>query len=168
MTPFAVGNDENLRIVREERVFSAKRRFCTRQAAWDGVDLHRDKSSQLPVPVRWVGELSGELAPQPKGTRAKDLCGRRYRQRAGFERRAAQRVEGADYHVDSEGRADRRRGGGIATEITLVKSSQRRDRIYKFEPSKGFGNRSRICKTSIFPFKLARVTGTSPQNSQMS
>jgi hypothetical protein len=59
-------------------------------------------------------------------------------------------------------------GEALLQKLLLRSHRSERDRIYKFEPSKGFGNRSRICKTSIFPFKLARVTGTSPQNSQMS
>src|SRR6266849_8426776 len=38
----------------------------------------------------------------------------------------------------------------------------------RLEESKGFGKRLRICKTSTLPFRLARTTGTSPQNSQTS
>src|SRR5262249_60942240 len=37
----------------------------------------------------------------------------------------------------------------------------------KFDESKGLGNRSRIRVVSVFPFRLERITGTSPQNSQI-
>src|SRR6266446_10749731 len=40
--------------------------------------------------------------------------------------------------------------------------------FYKFEESNGFGNSSRIWKISVLPLRLARITGTSPQNSQVS
>src|ERR1700730_1340830 len=39
--------------------------------------------------------------------------------------------------------------------------------FYKFEESNGFGNSSRIWKISVLPLRLARITGTSPQNSQI-
>src|SRR5712664_3172669 len=39
---------------------------------------------------------------------------------------------------------------------------------YRLEESNGFGNNSRIGMTSVLPFKFARITGTSPQNSQIS
>src|SRR6267142_1512238 len=38
---------------------------------------------------------------------------------------------------------------------------------YRLEESNGFGNSSRIGMTSVLPFKFARITGTSPQNSQI-
>src|SRR5467141_2759401 len=38
---------------------------------------------------------------------------------------------------------------------------------YQLEESNGFGNSSRIGMTSVLPFKFARITGTSPQNSQI-
>src|SRR5881398_2213223 len=38
----------------------------------------------------------------------------------------------------------------------------------RFEESNGFGNKSCMRITSVFPFRFARITGTSPQNSQMS
>src|SRR6266403_226372 len=38
---------------------------------------------------------------------------------------------------------------------------------YKLEESNGLGNSSRIRMTSVLPFKFARITGTSPQNSQI-
>src|SRR5882672_11519810 len=40
--------------------------------------------------------------------------------------------------------------------------------FYKFEESNGFGNSSRIWKISVLPLRFARITGTSPQNSQIS
>src|SRR5205814_5584971 len=40
--------------------------------------------------------------------------------------------------------------------------------VYKLEASKGFGNSSFIEEISVLPFKLARITGISPQNSQIS
>src|SRR5256886_5157357 len=40
--------------------------------------------------------------------------------------------------------------------------------LKRFPPSKGFGNSIFIATTSVFPFKLERITGTSPQNSQIS
>src|SRR5712692_2709276 len=39
--------------------------------------------------------------------------------------------------------------------------------FYKFEESNGLGNSSRIWKISVLPLRLARITGTSPQNSQI-
>src|SRR5882724_12953687 len=38
---------------------------------------------------------------------------------------------------------------------------------YRLEESNGFGNSSRIGMTSVLPFRFARITGTSPQNSQI-
>src|SRR5882762_7674479 len=38
---------------------------------------------------------------------------------------------------------------------------------YRLEESNGFGNSSRIGITSVLPFRFARITGTSPQNSQI-
>src|SRR5258708_13228155 len=38
---------------------------------------------------------------------------------------------------------------------------------YRLEESNGFGKSSRIGMTSVLPFKFARITGTSPQNSQI-
>src|SRR5437667_12701532 len=40
--------------------------------------------------------------------------------------------------------------------------------IYKLEASNGLGKSSLIGTISILPFRFARITGTSPQNSQMS
>src|SRR5467141_267561 len=40
--------------------------------------------------------------------------------------------------------------------------------FYRFEESNGLGNSSRIWKISVLPLRLARITGTSPQNSQIS
>jgi hypothetical protein len=39
---------------------------------------------------------------------------------------------------------------------------------YKLEESKGLGKRSRMWITSVLPFRLDKMTGISPQNSQMS
>src|SRR5882672_9954040 len=38
---------------------------------------------------------------------------------------------------------------------------------YRLEESNGFGNSSRMGMTSVLLFKFARITGTSPQNSQI-
>src|SRR6202030_3503259 len=43
-----------------------------------------------------------------------------------------------------------------------------RDQGYKLEESNGFGKRSFMRMVSVLPFKLERITGMSPQNSQMS
>src|SRR5437660_971953 len=39
--------------------------------------------------------------------------------------------------------------------------------LQRFPASNGFGNSIFIATTSVFPFKLERITGTSPQNSQI-
>src|SRR3981081_2281757 len=39
--------------------------------------------------------------------------------------------------------------------------------FYKFEESNGFGNSSCIWNISVLPLRFARITGTSPQNSQI-
>src|SRR5712664_3525278 len=39
--------------------------------------------------------------------------------------------------------------------------------FYKFEESNGLGYSSRIWNISILPLRFARITGTSPQNSQI-
>src|SRR6267142_955846 len=40
--------------------------------------------------------------------------------------------------------------------------------FYRLEESNGFGNNSFMRNTSVLPFRFARITGTSPQNSQIS
>src|SRR4029077_9911801 len=42
----------------------------------------------------------------------------------------------------------------------------RQKEYQRLEASKGLGKRLRICSTSIWPLRLERMTGTSPQNSQ--
>src|SRR5262249_36246440 len=48
------------------------------------------------------------------------------------------------------------------------KPARSEDRGYRLEESNGFGNRSRILMVSVLPLRLDMITGTLPQNSQMS
>jgi hypothetical protein len=67
MSPFAVGADVKVRITKDDKSFSAKARVLySTGGAGMGLIFTEIEPSQLPVLERWIAELSGEVAPEPK------------------------------------------------------------------------------------------------------
>jgi hypothetical protein len=67
MSPFGVGCDVNLRIVKNDKAFSAKGKVQYSKGGMGmGVAFTEIDPDQRPLLRQWIGELSGELTREPK------------------------------------------------------------------------------------------------------
>jgi hypothetical protein len=67
MSPFGVGCDVNLRIVKDDKAFTAKGKVQYSKGGMGmGVAFTEIDPDQRPLLRQWIGELSGELTREPK------------------------------------------------------------------------------------------------------
>jgi hypothetical protein len=67
MSPFAVGSSVKLRITKDDKLFEAKAKVLYSTGGMGmGLIFTEVEPSQRPLLQRWIAELSGELAPEPK------------------------------------------------------------------------------------------------------
>ncbi len=72
MSPFAVGADVRVIVTKDDLVFAAKGRVLYSTGGMGmGLSFTEIEASQRPVLERWIAELSGEAAPEPKAAAAK-------------------------------------------------------------------------------------------------
>jgi len=71
MSPFATGTEVTVRITKEDRSFTAKATIAYSKGGMGmGMIFTEVEPGQRPVLERWIGELSGHLAPVPRAAEA--------------------------------------------------------------------------------------------------